>query len=436
MKSGETVSYRELDSVSLPPRPDHYESLFVSPQYHQQGMLHRPRLQQRTRRIWRMSVTICGRTYIGEGHTKSEARGNAASHALAELKPLLIERAKLIEIEQAQAAMLTGNNSEADSIIKTSHVSKLYEVANSHKLDIDFTTLEEHGPPHVKKFYVKCKVGDKELRGEGIGKKAAKNDAAEKMLILLKDLPPPEPKKNKKGTKGSSNNRKNQQKKKLDNGIDPSLNAVTYLTQLTQLRKESPAVYTLKADGGPQQRGLMRYQIEAAIGEFKAAGYGESKKAAKANSATNLLKALGIDLEEQRNILGIKEVKANEDSTLDNLELAVDALKMKTFEKSKMLNRAPGSPVTHRIKVSDCNLNPNNPNLQTSKEKLEFIAQQEGFQILYNDFVKNCGEDPEVFSSHVAIFTSPPEVFDGVGNCVDASREDAAKKALQSMVSK
>lgn len=64
------------------------------------------------------------------------------------------------------------------------------------------------------------------------------------------------------GTKGSSNNRKNQQKKKLDNGIDPSLNAVTYLTQLTQLRKESPAVYTLKADGGPQQRGLMRYQIE------------------------------------------------------------------------------------------------------------------------------------------------------------------------------
>lgn len=37
------------------------------------------------------------------------------------------------------------------------------------------------------------------ILGEGIGKKAAKNDAAEKMLILLKDLPPPEPKKNKKG---------------------------------------------------------------------------------------------------------------------------------------------------------------------------------------------------------------------------------------------
>ena len=167
MKSGEMVSYRELDSVSLPARPDHYESLFVSPQFHP-GMLPRPRMMQRTRRLWRMSVTICGRAYIGEGHTKSEARGNAASHALTELKPLLVERAKAIEIEQAQAAMLTGNNCENDSLIKTSFVSKLYEVANLHKMEIQFTTMDEHGPPHVKKFYVKCKVGDKELRGMSI----------------------------------------------------------------------------------------------------------------------------------------------------------------------------------------------------------------------------------------------------------------------------
>lgn len=269
-----------------------------------------------------------------------------------------------------------------------------------------------------------------------MAKKAAKNDAAEKMLILLKDLPPPEPKKNKKGSKGGpGNNRKNQQKKKVDNGIDPSLNAVTYLTQLTQLRKESPAVYTLKSDGGPSQRGLMRYQIEASIGEFKAAGYGESKKAAKANAATNLLKALGIDLEEQRNILGIKEIKSEEDSTLDNLNLAADALKPRKMDKSKVLNRAPGGPVTHKIKVSNNHLNPNNPNLSSAKEKLEFIAQEEGFQILYNDFVKNTG-DQGLYSSHLAIFTSSPEVFDGIGASVEASREDAAKKALQSMVTK
>ena len=73
-------------------------------------------------------------------------------------------------------------------------------------------------------------------------------------------------------SKTSSTNRRAQQKKKLDNGIDPSLNAVTYLTQLTQLRKEKQAVYTLKSDGGPSQKGLMRYQIE--VCQLKILGLG------------------------------------------------------------------------------------------------------------------------------------------------------------------
>lgn len=38
------------------------------------------------------------------------------------------------------------------------------------------------------------------------------------------------------------------------------------------------------------------------------------------------------------------------------------------------------------------------------------------------------------FSSHLAVYTTPPEVFQGIGETVDASREDAASKALQAMV--
>ena len=91
--------------------------------------------------------------------------GNAASHALAELKPLLHERVKLVEYEMEQAAIKNGTPGEDDAEVKTSYVSKLYEIANLHKMDIEFTTLDELGPPHVKKFYVKCKVGDKELTG-------------------------------------------------------------------------------------------------------------------------------------------------------------------------------------------------------------------------------------------------------------------------------
>ena len=92
--------------------------------------------------------------------------GNAASHALAELKPLLHERVKQVEFEIEQAAIKNGGTpGEEDCLVKTSYVSKLYEIANLHKMDIEFTTLDELGPPHVKKFYVKCKVGEKELTG-------------------------------------------------------------------------------------------------------------------------------------------------------------------------------------------------------------------------------------------------------------------------------
>ena len=168
MKSGEMVLYRELDSISLPPRPEQqYDSLFISRQY-QPGVLQRMArpISSRSRKLWRMSVTIYGRTYVGEGHTKSEARGNAASHALLELKPILLEKAKMMEIERAQQMQATKAGSETVAKAKTtSFVSDLHELANRHRLEIDFQTIDETGPPHVKTFCVKCKVGEKEVIG-------------------------------------------------------------------------------------------------------------------------------------------------------------------------------------------------------------------------------------------------------------------------------
>lgn len=429
MKSGEPSVYRELDSVSLPPRPEQYESLFVSQQYHTGVLQRAPRMPPRVRRLWRMSVTICGRAYIGEGHTKSEARGNAASHALLELKPLLQERAKIMEIERAQqqqSNMVGGKDNVMAVINPPSFVSNLHELANRHRIEVAFETIDENGPAHVKKFRVRCKAGDKEVLGQGIGKKAAKNDAAEKMLVLLKDLPPP-PESKKRGVKGSR--QKKRDRPNVDNGIDPSLDAVTYLTQLTQLRKENAPEYTLKADGGPQQRGLMRYQIEAALGEHKAAGYGETKKSAKTNAAMNLLKILGIDLEDIRQSYGMQEFKG-EDGGTEFLNLAVDALKK---AEASTLNRAPGSPVASKITVNESDMN---QSFNSSKQKLEYIARLEGLQVLFNDFVKNPTENQNQgeFSSTLAIFSKPPEVFKGNGKTVEASREDASIKALQAMI--
>jgi len=432
MKSGEMSIYRELDSVSLPSSrgvsSDQYDSLFTSQQYQYRV----PRaLPNRVRKLWRMSVTICGRTYIGEGHTKSEARGNAASHALLELKPLLLDKAKMMEIERAQQqqAIQAGTEKVAENK-SSSFVSDLHELANRHHLDIGFVTLDESGPPHVKVFRINCKVGDKEVIGQGVGKRAAKNDAAEKMLSLLQDLPALPVKK--KGQRSRGGDGKNS--KKVDHGIDVSLDAITYLKQLLQLRKEPQAEYTLKADAGPQQKGLMRFQIEASVGDFKAAGYGESKKAAKLNAATNLLKSLGIDLTELRVDNGVKEIKM-EDDYCDILNAAMDTLNvMKPSLKKDTLNRAPGSPVSSsRDKFISTNISNNDLKaFLSAKQKLEYVARSEGFKVMYNDFVKN--EQKNEFSCNLAIFTTPPEVFHGLGASVEVSRENAAMKALDAIV--
>merc|ERR1712168_1438039 len=146
------------DRVSLSSTRPEYDSLFATHQHY-----HHPTLQRRPprpNRLWRMSITICGRTYVGEGHTKSEAvlEVNGIDHATAAIKP-------------------------------PSAVSKVFEIANRNKYDILFETVQENGPAHVKMFCVKCKVGNHETLGTGVGKKAAKNDAAEKMLVKLQDLP-------------------------------------------------------------------------------------------------------------------------------------------------------------------------------------------------------------------------------------------------------
>ena len=161
MKSGEQVVYKELAS-SL--RQHKLENFFVPHQYTQR--VQRTRVKH-VNKLWKMSVTLCGRTYVGEGQTKSEARGNTASRALSELKPLLLEKAKRVELERLQQK--TTVNHEIDSSIVTyksnSFVSDLYEKAVQHNFVIHFTTIHESGPPHVRFFHVKCIVGEKETVG-------------------------------------------------------------------------------------------------------------------------------------------------------------------------------------------------------------------------------------------------------------------------------
>lgn len=172
MKSREVATYRDLESMSLPPsRHEHYDSLFLSRQY-SSGLLSREgsRLNQnqKQRRLWRVSVTICGRTYIGEGNTKSEARYNAAGAALRELRQVLKDKARFIEIEvakQKQSSSQSGEGEDPEKPKAPCFVSRLHELANKHKMEVKFDLINESGPPHVRVFHMCCKVGDHQVTG-------------------------------------------------------------------------------------------------------------------------------------------------------------------------------------------------------------------------------------------------------------------------------
>ena len=67
------------------------------------------------------------------------------------------------------------------------------------------------------------------------------------------------------------------------------------------------------------------------------------------------------------------------------INIALDALMTETAK----LNRAPGTPVKQKITLSKSQLSQVDQSFPaaSAKQKVEYIARVEGFQVLYNDFV-------------------------------------------------
>ena len=57
-----------------------------------------------------------------------------------------------------------------------------------------------------------------------------------------------------------------------------------------------------------------------------------------------------------------------------------------------LLNRAPGSPVTSKITLTKSDLTKLDKGFLSAKQKLEYVARSEGFQVIYNDFVNKVGQ--------------------------------------------
>ncbi|XP_062540493.1 double-stranded RNA-binding protein Staufen homolog 2 isoform X4 [Armigeres subalbatus] len=266
------------------------------PDYHNRGYYynqHVPPMAQPVPEVYKVTLHVGERTFLGEGHTLQAARHDAAARALEVLKPLTPDTTNAVSDSHNTSIDSDDPNSELKSPI-----SLVHEMALKRKLTVQFEVHGEKGPPHMKVFTTLCKVGSIVTEGEGNGKKLSKKRAAEKMLDELKKLPPASPEKNtrmllKQKRKVPLPKRKTRNLIKEKGDEDPTgmVNPISRLMQIQQARKEKEPVYTLLEERGVARR--REFIMEVSASGKSATGVGPTKKLAKKEAAENLLVLLG-----------------------------------------------------------------------------------------------------------------------------------------------
>eukprot|EP00794_Sanderia_malayensis_P011938 gene11938-13174_t len=432
MRAKEEVVYEELEPV-------HVKNTLPVSTLQSKKSLHaasRPTLYRQFIKIWKISVTVLSSKFVGQGKTKQEARNNAASNALESFRhELILKGAKHEELSQNEDNVQeTKKENESD---ERTEIFKLNEMTAKLKQRTQYEVMSTSGPAHLMRFRVKCIVGDKETIGDGIGKKAAKLSASKKMLELLNNSENMiNLVNNGSNSRSPTPNRhaKTKKKKKVKSQFEIDINSdpITYLTQLLQLRKEPSATFTFLGERGSKID--RKFEMEARLGntnEFVATGLGSTKKEAKMRAAENLLKICGIDRQELRE--SENEIKkAYLSAAIGMPRTASEPSKpYPVFEEKPPVQqileikcRAPGGPVNSRINLQQ----PTDVAQFNPVQKLELIATSERLKTLYNDYAKKT--DTEPFSTDLAVFTTPPMVFQGVGKSIEHAHDDAASQAL------
>nr|XP_029709782.1 double-stranded RNA-binding protein Staufen homolog 2 [Aedes albopictus] len=271
------------------------------PDFHSRGYYynqHVPPMAPPIPEVYKVTLHVGERTFLGEGHTLQAARHDAAARALEVLKPLTPDSANGNANAVSDSHNTSIDSDDPNSELK-SPISLVHEMALKRKLSVQFEVHGEKGPPHMKVFTTLCKVGSIVTEGEGNGKKLSKKRAAEKMLDELKKLPPASPEKNtrlllKQKRKVPLPKKKTRNLiKEKDEGEDSSgaVNPISRLMQIQQARKEKEPVYTLLEERGVARR--REFIMEVSASGKSATGIGPTKKLAKKEAAENLLVMLG-----------------------------------------------------------------------------------------------------------------------------------------------
>lgn len=425
----------------------------------------------------RVTLVVGSRRFVGVGSSLQAARHDAATRALEVIKPLVNEETSDVSNDTS--------TEDANSDLK-SPISLVHEIALKRNFSVVFEVVSERGPPHMKTFVTKCKVGDIVTEGEGNGKKLSKKRAAMCMLEELRKLPPVSPSRivqTPAKLKAAQKQRKPQPVKRKSRNIikeqsqggeiEEEVNPISKLIQIQQALKEREPVYTVVEErGAPRRR---EFVIEVSASGRTARGIGTNKKMAKRLAAENLLALLGYNTStsnvskditklvnnnttsNNNNIESINENSAQRVKYMENVDpkpaanvgsnnqgrqIVPGIILMQQQQLPQSQQQICGMvPTMKSTPVNGTKLESESAVSTTSssssgyssggarpKDQLLYLGQLLGFEVQYSDYPKG---NHGAYLSIVTLSTDPPQLCHGSGNKIEESQDEASLTALR-----
>ncbi|KAI9552256.1 hypothetical protein GHT06_022618 [Daphnia sinensis] len=416
----------------------------------------------------RHRVTLAvGQVFVtGEGPSPQAARHNAAQQALEQLRNQIpVNKGQLDESPLISEA-------DTDTDLK-SPVSLAHELALKLNQVVEFTVLNESGPPHMRNFVVQCKLGEVTTQGEGNCKKMAKRKAAELMLDELKKVHPngilrssegnniSQPRIRVKSKSSLARKKPRNLVKDVTSASNGSLGTkpqdpISQLVQLQQARREKEPVFTVLSERGvPRQS--PEFVVEVTVGSITATGVGTKKKEAKRAAALKALDALGDTkklppIEDETAVETLSSVSNTSVSTANcaGRQMVPGLLLIGTTPGKKMdpcrnTNTSTPSGIQESsqpvippkvyfiifmfLLISSIveNLFKNSGGLRP-EIRLRYLAQVLEYEVEFSDFPKGKKGD---FVSLVTLNTNPPQVSHGLGATLEEAHDNAASNMLK-----
>lgn len=261
-----------------------------------------------------VAVHVGDKVFSAEGSNFNTAKNMAVMVALKAMLKVKqeLELAKMVQAgSDAEQSLMDAENKSPISIV--------HEMAMKRTLTVAFDIVQESGPPHMKVFTVKCKVGEElETEGHGPTKQAAKKASSESMIAKLKEIPLTLT-----ATSQGVNLKAMQRglfrqkatKKKTSTPVVKDLekqtvSPISRLIQIAHIKKLKEPEFTLISTGTEsnvenflkqiteRDRRMLRkkkpvFTIEVTIGTHTCRGTGSNKKAAKKAAAEAAIIAMG-----------------------------------------------------------------------------------------------------------------------------------------------